>query len=418
MTKRTRSRWHVTLREGVTFTDGTPFDAAAVKANVDRVADPAFETVTSGYEQLAGAEIISDTEVDILTKEPDSVFLYRLPELRMISPKALEDPEYGESPVGTGPYMFEKWAKGDEIVLKANPDYWGTAGSIETVNIRFIDDESTLLSALETGEVDMAPIAPDQSGDVAQVLRSGSVTESGAIRFNMNKAPYNDAKFRQALNYGVDKEAINDAIFGGQFEISQCQPLPSDAFGFNPELTPYAYDPDKAKALLAEVDLPEGFKVELDGTTGFWTRDREVNEALASYWRDLGLEVDLVIDDADTYIDKLTSGAAAPGIMYMELDHRYYHGARIVDRMFNRTGSISTIGELLPEVDQLLSDAGTFDEAAATAAYNQLFKTGCDEAVYVFTLNRFDLWGASERVSYAPGRGGLQRLNIDAIRLS
>jgi peptide/nickel transport system substrate-binding protein len=408
-------RWRVELRRGVSFTNGEPFNAAAVKANVDRITAPDFETITSGYERLAGAQVVSEYVVDLLTDGPDPVFLFRLPELRFLPPKAMNDPGYAENPVGTGPYVFERWDRGNVIVLKKNPGYWDKPGSIATVEIRFITDEGTRLSALQTGEIDLAPIAPDQADRVPQVVRSATAVESGALRFNLTKAPYSDIRFRQALNYAIDKEAINNAIFGGFFEVSACQALPAGAFGFNPDLAAYEYDPEKARDLLAQVAIPAGVVIEFDGVAEFWIRDREVQEAIASYWRDIGLDVDLTINTTDSYLDKLLAGDDSPGIMYMELDHRYFHGARILDRQFNREGTIATIGTALPEVDALMSQTQNFDEAVSLDAYHELFHIGCEEAVSVFTLDRFDVWGAAEDVRYVPGRGGLHRLDFNRV---
>jgi len=412
------TRWHIRLREGISFTNGEPFDAEAVKANVDRVTDPDFDTPTSGYELLAGAEVVSEYEVDILTKGPDSIFLYRLPELRMLPPEAMNEPDYAENPVGTGPYVFEQWDRGSRIVLGRNQDYWGEGGTVETVEIRFIDDENTRVAALSTGEVDLTPIAPDQAEMVPQAIRPELESESGAIRINITQPPYDDVRFRQALNYAIDKEAINDAIYGGLFEVSACQSVPARAFGFNPDLEAYPYDPDKARELLSEVDLPDGFSIDFEGTAENWVRSREVQEAIASYWRDLGLDVDLTINTGDVYLDKLLERdlTVAPGIVYMELDHRYFHGGRVVDRILNRNGAIASIGDQFPEVDPLLEQIGSFDEATSLDAFHQLFALACDQALEVFTLDRFDITGAADGVTYEPNRN-FQRLDFNRVTL-
>ena len=157
-------RWRVTLKEGITFTNGEPFNAEAVKANVVRVAAEDFETPTDGFESYAGAEVVDEYVVDILTDGPDSALLYKLESLRMLAPKAMNDPDYAENPVGTGPYLFEKWDRGREIVLERNPDYWGEAGTVETVVIRFIEDENTRVAALSTGEIDPDRARPSRPG--------------------------------------------------------------------------------------------------------------------------------------------------------------------------------------------------------------------------------------------------------------
>ena len=248
------------------------------------------------------------------------------------------------------------------------------------------------------------------------MLRPELVAESGAIRINITRPPYNDVRFRQALNYAIDKDALNETIFGGQSEVSACQSVPSTVFGFNPDLDAYPYDPEKARELLAEVDLPENFAIQFEGVSGFWVRDREVQEAIASYWRDIGLDVDLTINTTDVFLDKMLERdlTVAPGLIYAELDHQYSHAARIVDRIFNRTGAISTLGDQYPEADALMKQAGSFDEAESEQAFHQLFDLACKEALLVFTLDRSDLVGAAEGISYEPNRN-FMRIDFDRV---
>ena len=274
--------WEVKLREGVTFQNGEPFDAAAAAFSVNRVIDPAFNSEQSSYfNTITGAEAVDATTLRITTSGPDPILPTRLYWLKMVPPVAAAEPGFAEAPVGTGPYKFESWSRGSSITLVANETYWDGAPAVPEVEFRFIPEFGTRLSSLLSGEVDLITnLLPEF---VEQVPQSFAVTgvELPIILLSDENEPVGDVRVRQALNYAVDKEALAEALYGGYADVMQGQLLAPSYFGFNPDVQGYPYDPEKAKALLAEAGA-EGAEVTLYGTAGRWLKDRELVEAVAA----------------------------------------------------------------------------------------------------------------------------------------
>ena len=412
------TRWRVELREGISFTNGEPFNAQAVKANVERIQDPAFISLVE-VQTLAGAEIIDDYTVDLITDGPDPILDVRLRHLRMVAPEAAQDPDYGQrTAIGTGPMMIERWDRGQRVVLTRNPDYWGEPASLEEVEVRFIPDLSTRVSALQAGEIHIAESIPvDQIDTVPATIKSKSPVEAGIHRFNLYNPPYSDPNFRRALNYAIDKEELNESLYQGVHTVNNCQPVVPQAIGFNPALEPYPYDPDKARELLAQVDLPEGFVLQWEGSVGVYERDRELTLALASYWEEIGLEVNAVVNEVNAYLDKIFN--PDPGLIINQTNQSMYHGARQAAFYMDRAGDVSALGDAYPELDPIVQTALTsLDDAEREAAYHELWRVACDESFFAFTLDYYDVWGVSENVQYDPGVGELFRMDFDRVRLT
>ncbi len=267
------------LREGVNFHDGTPFNADAVKFTVERHMDPAIASPTTYMlGPLDRVEVIDEMTVAYIYTEPfvpmfvGMGYSYCAP----ISPAAVEQfgDQFGRNPVGTGPYKFVEWTADDTIVLEKNPEHdWSTSfyavqqpPQIDRVEFIVIPEDATRLAALEAGEIDMVA-----GTDAVPVDKIRGLQETPGVQvvtrpmvgvyynyINMQVEPLNDVRVRQAMNYAIDKDALIQLVVDGQGTASS-SPLAS-AFGdYNPNLEPYTYDVEKAKALMAEAGLADGF---------------------------------------------------------------------------------------------------------------------------------------------------------------
>ncbi len=421
-------RWHVKLREGVTFTNGEAFNADSVKENVDLVADPDFASTINGVEVFATAEVIDEYSVDLITKEPDPYLLYRLSTLRFIPPKASADADaYAEKPIGTGPYEFVKWDKGQRIVLKKNEDYWGgDDAQLDEVEFRFIPEAGARLAALDAGEIDMATsITPEDATRVPQVIESDGYAKTSLIRINLDMPPYDDPSFRLALAHAINLDSINENLMNGQFVPAQCQVVPPGEFGSDDSLETYAYDPDEAKRLLSEVDLPADFSVKMVSTTGIQLKDREIGQAIAADWEAIGLDVDVDFLASDPWLDDVLAGgpktsAKGPGpLTYIDFDHHSNYAQRYTSRVLDRTNPLATIGSAYPEIDSTLKTALTSeDEAEAEGAFQELNQLSCDDALVLPLLYMPDQWGAATAVEYTPGPGLVNRIHLEDVRVN
>ncbi|HJX39383.1 MAG TPA: ABC transporter substrate-binding protein [Anaerolineae bacterium] len=396
--------WRFTLQEGVTFHNGEPFNADAVVYSVERMIDPDFASeIISFVETISGAEAVDEKTVDIFTEGPDPILVARLSWLNIVPPVYTEEnaANFGNEPVGTGPYKFVEWVKGDHVKLEANADYWGGAPSIAEVTIRTIPEEATAASALQAGEVDLVRhLIPEY---LDQVPKSASVhgIEFPWIRINTNVEPLNDVRVRQALNYAIDKEALQAALYSGYAAVAEGQILTPGHFGYNPDVKAYPYDPDKARELLQEAGA-EGATLEFVGESGRWLKDKELVEALATQLEAVGLNIEVNIAEWSQWLDLLFAGAeAAPDLQYSSHDNSLFDADRTLSVLFTSEGSQAAYGN--PEVDRLVNEARTETDAAAREdMYHQAVQMIYDDAACVFLLNLDDIYGMSQRLEWQP----------------
>jgi peptide/nickel transport system substrate-binding protein len=421
-------KWTIHLRSGVTFTDGEAFNAKAVKTNVDRVLSAKLASplkTAMGY--LSAAKVIDGNTVELETSQPDPILPYRLATLRLVAPNAAAKAGYAQHPVGTGPYEFVSWKHSDAITLKANPDYWGQKAGIGNLVFKIIPDDSSRLVALKTGEIQMdMNITPDQAAQAPQVLTSTAPASTDIGRITLYHPPYDNVKFRQALNYAINQDAIAKALYdNGKYAVpSKCTIVPPDEIGYTDSLSAYPYDPAKAKQLLSEVHLPKGFAVHFDGSTGIWPGSSQENQLWAQYWRAIGLKVDMKINQPSTQLALLNKGgmgstggvSGAPDLAYTNSASSTMHASRQIDLYLNRDGFAATIGKAYPQLDQMIKQAYTSpSEETRTAGYDKIAKFACDNALFVFGLAQYDLWGAASDISYSPVAGPLRRVDFNRV---
>ncbi|WP_039056430.1 glutathione ABC transporter substrate-binding protein GsiB [Enterobacter sp. Bisph1] len=260
------------LRQGVKFQDGTDFDAAAVKANLDRASNPNNSLKRYNlYKNIDKTEVVDAHTVRITLKQPFSAFINILahPATAMISPAALE--KYGEEigfhPVGTGPYELEAWNQTDYVKVKKFAGYWQPGlPKLDTITWRPVVDNNTRAAMLQTGEAQFAfPIPYEQ----AEVLKRNPKLELVAtpsimqryISMNVTQKPFDNPKVREAINLAINRQALVKVAFAG-FATPASGVIPP-AIAYSQAYQPWPYDPAKARELLAEAGYPQGFSTTL-----------------------------------------------------------------------------------------------------------------------------------------------------------
>lgn len=393
--------WQFTLNEGITFHNGEPFNAASVVASVERIIDPELASEQlSFFETIAGAEAVDDTTVNIVTNVPDPILPARMYWMKMVPAEASQEDGFADNPVGTGPYTFVEWVKGDHVTLEANADYWGgDVGNVSGVTYRFVPEAGTRLSALVAGEADV--ITNLQPEDVEQAPQFASVTglEHPMIILNTVDGTTADVRVRQAMNLAVDKDAMAEDLFGGHASVDNCQILSPSFFGHNPDLDPYPYDPDQARALIAEAGA-EGTTVELIGTSGRWLKDREVVEVIGNYLTEVGLTPEIEIFEFDEYLNRLF-GDIRPTAIYVTSSNELLDADRQLSAYYHRdgTGASNDDADLAAMIEEARSET---DSAAREAIYHEAVQFACDEAYFLFALNINDIYGMSDRLQWEP----------------
>ncbi|HEX7002069.1 MAG TPA: ABC transporter substrate-binding protein [Trueperaceae bacterium] len=303
----------LTLREGVTFHDGTPLTADVVVWNFDRLLDPEVNVPRRGpYAPIESAEAVDDLHVRLHLTSPAPYMAGALTQstAAIISPDSvdLEGNSYENiaHPVGTGPYRFESRSFGENIQVSRFDDYWGELPYYERVVFQIVPEATTRESLLLAGQVDMIILPPASDipaldANPAVEVVFGPSNRTIFIVINTTKPGLDDPRVRQALNYAVDKQAIVDGILFGAADVMDA-PMAASLFGYAPQGT-YQYDPERARELLAEAGVEPGeLTVDFMAPTGRYVQDFPAAQAIANYLSEVGVTANVRTMDWPTYV--------------------------------------------------------------------------------------------------------------------
>jgi len=392
------------LQENAKFHDGKPFDAAAVKANFDRLLDPDTKAPQrSPFLPIQKVEAVDPTTVKFTLKNPSPPLLqaFSVTTVAILSPASIDKagPGYKNitQPVGTGPYVFKEYTKGAQVVVTKNPNYWGKKPYYDTVTIRIVPEAATRESLLLANQVDAIILPP--ISDVPALQKNAAVkvllAPSNRIIFisiNNTVKPLDNPKVRQALNYAVDKEAmIKSIMFGTGFVLDA--PMASSLFGYC-KTGSYPYDPEKAKALLKEAGVTTPLKLAFISPTGRYVQDFQASQAVAGYLKEIGVETELKTMDWPSYVATITKPLAenttnlhllgwAPGFLDASQQMPQYRSDQHVPKGLATTFYKNT------KVDDLVAVAdGDTDAKRRADEYCQISKIVWDEAPMIFLWNQ------------------------------
>jgi peptide/nickel transport system substrate-binding protein len=390
--------WEFTLRDGVTFTDGTPLDAAAVQANIAHLQDPATGSST-GYLALAkvtGTEAVSDSVLRVTLSEPDSALLESLsqPWLAIESPTALErsQDENCAAPVGTGPFQVDSWVKQNAITMVRNDDYSSPPADaahdgpayLDEIVWRFIPDSASRYAALQAGEVDMIDnVQPDT---IVQAENSDSIVHldaprpgaSNRIELNSGKAPFDDVAVREAFIRSANIVDGVKSLFQGTAERSTSALSSVEPLGVSrPDL--FDYDPDAANDLLDGAGWSErdsdGYRVK-DGvrltvvfpvsTNQSIPAEQSLYEQIQATAKETGFDVQLAKLDLSSWYTELGANAYdAVSAPYTKVGpdvlRILFHSDGITPAPSGYFANHSQVND--PELDSLLTEAGQTSDA-------------------------------------------------------
>jgi len=305
-------RFH--LREGITFHDGEPLNAQAVKYSLDRFIAPETSSPRALYlKMVAKIKVVDDFTLDIILKNPFGPFLQHLAYqgAAIVSPKAAQElglDKFGFQPIGTGPFKLKEWRKGEEIVLTRNETYWGKPPALTEIRFKVITEETTRVIALETGEIDMALDVPAHDADRLKALPGISLITKPTPRtvyvaLNTKVEPFDDVRVRRAIYYATDTKGLVKALFG-EYAVVPAGPMVSFLFGGKE--FPKDYDPQKAKDLMVKAGYPRGFEAELWTPLGRYPQDKQAATLMASQLEEnIGIKANVRVFEWAAYLSKL-----------------------------------------------------------------------------------------------------------------
>ena len=394
--------WEFTLRPGVTFHDGSSFNAEAAAYSVNRMVAEDFETQRGSYiRNIAGAEVLDDNTIRVLTDGPNAILPLQMAQVPMV-PNGAGD-EINENPIGTGPYRFVEWNRGQSITSEVNPDYWGTAASIQRFTVRVIPDAQTALAALQNGEVHLVlDILPEQVGLVPQ-FKSVPATEFSYIAFNTYIPELSSPEVRIAMNMAIDKELLAETIYEGFARPNQAQHMAPGSTGFNPDVGPYPYDPDRAREMLAEAGYGDGFEVTLNIPIGRYLRAEESGRLIAQQLRDIGLDVALRLWEWNEYRGAGRVKGTEPDALDLKYgwnSNEWFDAARVASHVTCGGGSSKICDEFVTEQYEI--GATVVDQDTRNAAYQAAWARLHENPHAIYLLQQDLIYGMSEYLNWDP----------------
>ena len=388
--------WTFHLREGVTFHDGSAFDAADVVEKFERATDPdSGHTNAQYYEAIESVEAVDDHTVAFHLSRPNSSLLYDLarPD-SVINPSGTAETQRTQ-PVGTGPFVFAEYVPGSHVRLERFDGYWEEGlPYLDSAEFRIMSDANARFAALQAGDIDMIGVAllPEQ---FQQVLANpdlkgtqGSGTAEITMALNNAREPLNDPRVRQAITHAIDKQAIvQGALFGLGTVIGTHM---SPAENYYVDLTDtYPYDPERARELLAEAGYPDGFTVRFELPEPY-AIERRTGEVIAQQLAQVGIDVELSVVEWATWIERIFLGGdydmtiighSEPRDINVYANPEYYYHY-----------DNPRIGELLEEAETAVS------QEEAIAKYQEIARIIAEDAVNVWVLSAPYLVAAKQDV--------------------
>jgi peptide/nickel transport system substrate-binding protein len=380
------------LHEGVTFHDGSAFDAEDVKFSLERaMAEDSVNAQKQLFAAIDTVEVVDPATVRVTLKHPQGGFLYNMGwgDAVIVAPESADGNK--ERPIGTGPFRFQNWAKGSSVTLVKNPDYWGEAVALERIEFRFIPDAAASVTALLSGDVHAFPNF--QAGDALPQIEAdprfkvviGATEGETILAMNNGKSPFDDIRVRQAISHALNRDEIilgatagNGIPIGSHF--SPANPAYVDLNGMYPQ------DVEKAKALLAEAGHPDGFSATLKLPPPPYAR--QGGEIVASQLREVGIELEIIPIEWAQWLEQVFTNKDYDLTV---ISHTEPNDIEIYGREnYYFSYDSPRFREVMAELDV------TLDQEKRNALYGQAQRIIAEDAVngFLFLLPKTGVWDA------------------------
>jgi len=398
--------WRFHLRHGVTFSNGTAFDAKDVKHSFERIMSDKNACESRRYfgGMKISTNVVDDYTIDFKV-EPAQPILPLLVSLITIVPE--ETPmEFIREPVGTGPYKLTNWTPGQQIVLSARSDYWGAKPQVTQATYLFRADPAVRAAMVQTGEADLSPSISQLDATNPKTDFSYLDSETTYLRIDHNIAPLNDVRVRRALNLAIDRQAfVGSLVPDGAVPATAL--VPPTTLGWNPKVKVFPFDPEGAKKLLAEAKadgVPVDTPITIIARTANFPNVTEIMEAIQAQLQDVGFKVDLKfveVAEHEGYYSKPFKEGRGP--ILVAASHDNSKGDPSFTMFFKYATKGTQSGFSDPKVDDLIqrATAAVGDERAKL--WSELIAYLHDDVVAdVLLFHMVGFSRVSERLDFKP----------------
>jgi peptide/nickel transport system substrate-binding protein len=425
--------WEFKLREGVTFHNGEPFTAADVTYTMDRVprvlnSPGSFAVFTKAVQ---GMEVVSPHLIRMRTAGIYPLLPADMSQVAMIwhglgASPATGDFNSGKNAIGTGPFRLIAFRSGDRVELERNDGYWGEKPAWQRVNYRIISNDGARVAALKAGDVAFIDAVP--TGDIARLRLEPRIEISDTVSLRsvylrtdfrpetpyvagpngepMTRNPMVDLRVRQALSMAINRAAIADRIMSGA-AIPTGQLMPPGTYGYVPDIAPPAFDPDRAKKLLAEAGYPQGFTVTLVASNDRYVNDAQVAQSIGQMWARIGVKTRVdtmpfaVVSQRNARNDtSISLGGWANSSGEPSSGLRGLLGTRNLEKGW---GTVNRTGYSSPQFDAVLERAmGTADDEAREALMQEATRIAAKDFAWVPLHVQKNVWAMRQGLKHTP----------------
>jgi peptide/nickel transport system substrate-binding protein len=408
--------WEVKLLQDITFHNGEPVNAEAVEFSIERSQSlpGSLETFVNDV-NLERVEIVDDYTVRLITREPVANLPYYLAFLEIIPPRYYSETDSSQvavAPVGCGPYQVKQWRPGEDLRLEAVSNYWRGPSMYPGLVFQTAPLVEERLAALRLGAatvvMDLPPLRIEEWAEPNSKMIAVESTQRMFVGMRIEPdAPLADKRVRQALNYGVDVKQITAELLEG---YGQRYGSWVNAPWHNPDLSPWPYDPELARDLLAQAGYRQGFSATLQTPMDGYHQSGAIAKAIAGQLADIGITVEVETVSWDAYTHQLLDGEAGP--LFLLALNSHADGLEDVKNLsagfiFNPTGWQNPTFETL--VGQA---ANTFNDNSRIRFLYEAQTIGYEEAPWIWLWNSYDFYGVNSALDWTPRRDGLVYLYL------
>lgn len=417
--------WSFKLKEGVKFHNGDELTADDVKFTLERVAKDNTLLEYGAYKQIKEVVVKGKYEFEIITEKPEPALLNRLSRIGSgILPKAFIEKEgwdvFLNNPIGTGPYKFKEWKKDDRLTLAANKDYFGEAPKWDEVVFRSIPEDSTRVSELLAGGVDIAVNIPPtdlqriESTDGVSYKKSPTQRVMMLVLRTADGHPTADPLVREAIDLAIDKQAIVDSLIGGAGKVTRTRVTPGNV-GANEDLYGTTlYDPEKAKELLAKAGYGDGLTLTLSSPNGRYLKDKETAELMAAMLSEVGIKIELELLEWSAFNTKYQERSFGD-MFFIGYGNSMFDGSLALDRLKFENAARETDYNN-PETEALLIAAeSNMDPEERVKQYQKAQELIANDRPQIYLYQLEAITGMNDRIDFQPRLD--EMFYVDEIKL-
>jgi len=415
--------WRINLRKGVTFSDGEPFDASAVERSLERMFNPELDCLNRGklFANIRLTPTVIDSHtIDISVENPQPLMPIFMSFLTIESPNTDFD-SMTNTPVGTGPYVVSERGVSDPIVLERRDDYWGETPAVAKVTYLQRSESALRAAMVEVGEADIGLNIAIQDAINPETDMAYLNGETTRLRFTF-EGPLADIRVRKAMNLAIDREMIRDGLFTESYRIATQMFLPR-INGYNPDIEPWPYDPEQARALLEEARA-DGVDVDAEITliarVNFYPNGLEAMEVMTAMWQEVGLNVNLQTMERAQWLRIVNKPFAEPrDTMVIQEQHDNNSGDATFTMHFryHSTGQQSEFGD--PRLDELIDAADVATGEERVSLFQEANAYSASEIVPdVMMYHMVDYMRVSTRLDFTPDEVSNSMLELSKIEFN